>query len=149
MEGAQLYRQLALYKNSLFEQGYLDGQFNQLEELQDESNPHFVDEVVTMYLKDSARLLSNMEQALEKNPPDFKKLDAVIHQFRGSSSSIGAVRINNECVIFKQFCDEKNKEGCIKCFNQVKREHALLKRKMDRYLEIERQITRRGNRASN
>ncbi|CAN6441288.1 unnamed protein product [Victoria cruziana] len=111
MEGAQLYRQLALYKNSLFEQGYLDGQFNQLEELQDESNPHFVDEVVTMYLKDSARLLSNMEQALEKNPPDFKKLDAVIHQFRGSSSSIGAVRINNECVIFKQFCDEKNKEG--------------------------------------
>lgn len=48
----------------LFLQGYLDEQFNQLEELQDESSPNFVEEVVALFLKDSPRLLSNIEQTM-------------------------------------------------------------------------------------
>lgn len=45
-------------------QGYLDEQFVELEELQDDANPNFVEEVATLYFKDSARLISNIEQAL-------------------------------------------------------------------------------------
>ena len=45
-------------------QGYLDEQFIELEELQDDANPNFVEEVATLYFKDSARLISNIEQAL-------------------------------------------------------------------------------------
>lgn len=45
-------------------QGYLDEQFIQLEELQDASNPNFVEEVVTLYYRDSARLVQNIDQAL-------------------------------------------------------------------------------------
>jgi histidine-containing phosphotransfer protein len=48
----------------LFLQGYLDEQFNQLEELQDDSSPNFVEEVVALFFKDSSRLLTNIEQAL-------------------------------------------------------------------------------------
>lgn len=47
-----------------FVQGYLDDQFIQLEELQDDANPNFVEEVVTLYYRDSARLILNIEQAL-------------------------------------------------------------------------------------
>lgn len=45
-------------------QGYLDEQFVQLEELQDDANPNFVEEVVTLYYRDSIRLIQNIEQAL-------------------------------------------------------------------------------------
>jgi histidine-containing phosphotransfer peotein len=48
----------------IFLQGYLDEQFNQLEELQDETSPNFVEEVVVLFFKDSSRLLISMEQAL-------------------------------------------------------------------------------------
>lgn len=45
-------------------QGYLDEQFVQLEELQDDANPNFVEEIVTLFYTDSARLIHNIEQAL-------------------------------------------------------------------------------------
>jgi histidine-containing phosphotransfer protein len=49
--------------NNLF-QGFLDEQFIQLEELQDDANPNFVEEVVSLHYRDSARLISNIEKAL-------------------------------------------------------------------------------------
>ena len=45
-------------------QGLLDEQFVQLEELQDDANPNFVEEVVTLFYRDSARLILNIDQAL-------------------------------------------------------------------------------------
>lgn len=45
-------------------QGFLDEQLLRLEELQDASNPNFVEEVVTLYYRDSARLVLNIEQSL-------------------------------------------------------------------------------------
>lgn len=48
-------------------QGYLDEQFVQLEELQDDVNPNFVEEIVTLFYRDSTRLILNIEQALWVN----------------------------------------------------------------------------------
>ncbi|GFZ08586.1 HPT phosphotransmitter 4 [Actinidia rufa] len=81
-----LQRQIAYTRKSLFDQGYLDEQFIQLEDLQDDANPNFVEEIVTLFYSDSARLIRNIEQALENNPTDFDRLDDFMHQFKGSSS---------------------------------------------------------------
>ncbi|KAL6006078.1 CCAAT-binding factor complex subunit Php5 [Asimina triloba] len=64
LEIFQLRRQAAYIKKSLFEQGYLDEQFLHLEELQDDSNPNFVEEVVNLFFRDSARMMSNIEGTL-------------------------------------------------------------------------------------
>lgn len=46
-------------------QGYLDSeQLIQLEDLQDDANPNFVEEVVSLFYSDSARLIQNIEQTL-------------------------------------------------------------------------------------
>ncbi|KAK6912003.1 Signal transduction histidine kinase, phosphotransfer (Hpt) domain [Dillenia turbinata] len=115
MERNQLHRQVALMRKSLFDQwllqGYLDDQFIQLEELQDDANPNFVEEVVTLFYKDSSRLLVNIDQALEKKPLDFTKLDGYMHQFKGSSSSIGAKKVKAECTQFHDYCRAGNAEG--------------------------------------
>jgi histidine-containing phosphotransfer protein len=42
----------------------LDEQFCQVEDLQDEASPNFAEEVVSLFFKDSARLVANIEQAM-------------------------------------------------------------------------------------
>ncbi|CAA3001005.1 histidine-containing phosphotransfer 4 [Olea europaea subsp. europaea] len=136
------HRQLANMKKSLFDQGYLDQeQFTQLEELQDDANPNFVEEVVTLYYRDSARLIQNIEQALaEKNPLDFTKLDNYMHQFKGSSCSIGAKKLKNESTQFREYCRTGNGEGCKRTFRQVKKEYSALKKKLEQYFQFARQV---------
>ncbi|XP_041020559.1 histidine-containing phosphotransfer protein 4-like isoform X2 [Juglans microcarpa x Juglans regia] len=138
MVNNHMQRQLDM-KRSLLDQGYLDEQFIQLEELEDDDNPNFVEEMVTTFYNNSARLLQNIEQALVSRPIDFTKLDNYMHRFKGSSSSIGATRVKKECTIFTEYCKKANAEGCIRTFLQVKQEHACLRRKLETYFQLGRQ----------
>nr|VDD46215.1 unnamed protein product [Brassica oleracea] len=130
-----MQRQVALIKQSLFDQGYLDEQFMELEELQDDVNPNFVEEVATLYFKDSARLINSIDQALERGSFDFNRLDNYMHQFKGSSTSIGASKVKTECTMFREYCRMGNAEGCLRTFQQVKKEHATLRKKLEHYFQ--------------
>lgn len=131
-------RQLVLTRQSLFDQGYLDEQFIQLEELQDDANPNFVEEVVTLYYRDSARLVLSIEQTLERKPLDFNKLDGYMHQFKGSSSSIGAKKVKAEATLFREYCRAGNGEGCLRTLQQLKKEYSTLRKKLEAYFQLAR-----------
>ncbi|XP_058759169.1 histidine-containing phosphotransfer protein 4-like [Vicia villosa] len=133
-------RQVAAMKQSLFDQGLLDEQFIQLEELQDDANPNFVEEIVTLYYRDSSRLISNLEQTLERNPLDFNKLDTIMHQFKGSSSSIGAKKVKAESTLIREYCRTGNAEGCRKSYQQMKKEYVALRKKLENYFQLARQV---------
>ncbi|RWR73522.1 histidine phosphotransfer protein [Cinnamomum micranthum f. kanehirae] len=139
MENSHMQHQVAYMKNWLIEQDFLDEQFLQLEELQDDANPNFVEEVVTLYFKDSSRLIVNIDAALERNPLDFNKLDSYMHQFKGSCSSIGAKKVKNECSTFKEYCEQGNRDGCLRTFQQLKKEHSVLRKKLETYFQLVRQ----------
>ncbi|KDP23569.1 hypothetical protein JCGZ_23402 [Jatropha curcas] len=140
----QLQRQLVDYTASLFNEGILDEQFTQLQQLQDESNPDFVFEVVSLFFEDSERLLNELTKALDQQTVDFKRIDAHVHQLKGSSSSIGAQRVQKVCITFRNYCDEKNTEGCQKCLQQVKYEYNLVKTKLETLFKLERQVLSAG-----
>ncbi|KAL0005785.1 hypothetical protein SO802_013346 [Lithocarpus litseifolius] len=140
----QLQRQLADHTASLFHEGFLNDQFNQLQQLQDESNPDFVVEVVSLFFEDSERLLNELAKALEQQAVDYKKVDAHVHQLKGSSSSIGAQRVQGVCIPFRNFCEEQNIEGCLKCLQQVKHEYSLVKNKLETLFKLEQQLIAAG-----
>lgn len=86
MELGQLQRRFLEYTRSLHADGFLDDQFSQLQQLQDESNPDFVLEVVSLFFEDSEKLLNALSLALDQQTVDFKRIDAHVHQLKGSSS---------------------------------------------------------------
>ncbi|XP_043722089.1 histidine-containing phosphotransfer protein 1-like [Telopea speciosissima] len=144
MDVDQMQRRFADYTASLFREGFLDDQFTQLQQLQDESNPDFVVEVVSLFFEDSERLLNDLGKALDQQIVDFKKVDAHVHQLKGSSSSIGAQRVKNACIAFRNFCEMQNTEGCLRCLQQVKQEYFLVKNKLESLFRLEQQILAAG-----
>ncbi|KAG6669487.1 hypothetical protein CIPAW_01G248000 [Carya illinoinensis] len=110
---ADMNRLLAL----LFHQGVLDEQFLQLQQLQDETSPNFVCEVVNIYFHESEKLLRNLRGLLmERDFPDYKKMGIHLNQFMGSSSSIGAKRVRNVCVAFRAASEQNNRAGWVRPF---------------------------------
>uniref|UniRef100_A0A678PED3 Histidine-containing phosphotransfer protein n=1 Tax=Cucumis melo TaxID=3656 RepID=A0A678PED3_CUCME len=132
-----LQTQLLHYKVSLFKEGYLNDQFKELESLEDESNPKFVEEVVAIFFEDSHRLINELTKALnsEQKCIDFKKVDAYVHQLKGSSS-IGANKVQMACIAFRNYCHDMNIQGCLKCLQHVKEEFALVKNKLETLFKV-------------
>ncbi|XP_055818186.1 histidine-containing phosphotransfer protein 1-like isoform X1 [Solanum dulcamara] len=144
MEVGQLQRNFVEYMASLFREGFLDAQFSQLQQLQDDNNPDFVVEVVSLFFEDSERLLNDLTMALDQPNVDFKQVDAHVHQLKGSSSSVGAQRVKNCCVPFRNCCEEQNTEACLICLQQIKQEYLLVKNKLQTLFELEQQIVAAG-----
>ncbi|KAJ7977470.1 Histidine phosphotransfer protein [Quillaja saponaria] len=139
-----LRRKVIEHQANLFREGYLDDQFTQLQKLQDESSPDFVFEVVTMYFDDSENLLGNMTRALEQPIVDFKQVDAYVHQYKGSSASVGAARVKNVCANFRNLCEAQNREGCLKSLHRLKQEYSVLKTNLQYLFKLQQDIRTAG-----
>nr|PNR36093.1 hypothetical protein PHYPA_021943 [Physcomitrium patens] len=135
--------------DGMLSEGYLDDQFSQLQMLQDESSPDFVEEVVTLFFDDTEKLLENLTESLKTDPVDFKVVDGHVHQFKGSSSSIGAQRVKNVCVAFRHCCDAEDKKGCVDHLAKVKEEFNDVRSKLRKMLEVqsseEKSVEREGS----
>ncbi|OVA08540.1 Signal transduction histidine kinase [Macleaya cordata] len=140
MASKQMQNQVASMRESLFKQGFLDEQFIQLEDLEDASNPNFVEEVCTVFFRDSLRQMTNIEQALQISPFDFTRLDDHMHHFKGSSSSIGAAKVKYQATLFREYCRDENAEGVRRAFEQMKKDLATLKKKVETYFQLIRQV---------
>ncbi|XP_019197494.1 PREDICTED: histidine-containing phosphotransfer protein 1-like [Ipomoea nil] len=140
----QLQKQFVDLIASLYHEGFLDDQFLQLQKLQDDRNPDFVAEVVSLFIEDSEMLISNLAKALQQPVVDYNQVEAHVHLFKGRSSSIGAQRVKNVCVSFRNFCNEKNLDGCVQCLQLVKNEFFVVKNKFETLLKLEQQILAAG-----
>ncbi|KAL8161930.1 hypothetical protein V2J09_013419 [Rumex salicifolius] len=149
----EMLGQFVHHRKLLFDQGFLDNQFVQLQLLQDESNPDFVLEVVSVFFDDSERILNDLSLTLTEQNVDFKKVDAHVHQLKGSSSryyhsfggidlwkwsfhSIGAQRVKNACIAFRNFCEIQDVQSCRACLQQVKQEYFIIKENLQKMLMI-------------
>ncbi|WVY98549.1 hypothetical protein V8G54_030700 [Vigna mungo] len=154
MDGlVQLQKQLVDYTASLFHEGFLDEQFNQLQQLQDESNPDFVVEVVTLFFEDAERLLNELSKTLGQPSIDFKKLDAHVHQLKGSSSSWCLYKylkfdevIKNAALEHREFTESAFPSETLARNKTLKvtHEYSLVKSKLETLLRMEQQILAAG-----
>lgn len=139
-----MQRQWAQYIKAWLGEGTLDSQYLQLLQLQDESNPTFVSEVVTLFFEDTEELLAKLGVAIAQPTVDFKKIDDHVHQLKGSSSSIGALRVKNACVAFRNYCEQQSSDGCSRCLQQVQQEFYGVKEKLSYLFSLEKRILNAG-----
>ncbi|OMO58292.1 hypothetical protein COLO4_34753 [Corchorus olitorius] len=139
MESRTLRDQIAAMRQSFFDEGILDSQFTQLEQLEDRDNPNFVEEVLTLYFRDSANLLATVEQTMETEPTDVAKVDRILHQLKGSSASIGANKVRNEVIKTRELWQQGNQEGAKAAFLELRQEHGTFKAKLEPYFQQLRQ----------
>ncbi|XVF34913.1 hypothetical protein REPUB_Repub18cG0099300 [Reevesia pubescens] len=139
MESRPLRQQIAAMRQSFFDEEILDRQFTQLEQLEDRDNPNFVEEVLTLYFRDSTTLLATVEQAMETVPIDIPKVDKILHKLKGSSASIGANKVLNEITKTRELWQEGNLEGAKAAFQELRKEHDTLKAKLEPYFQQLRQ----------
>ncbi|KAL5768744.1 hypothetical protein ACOSP7_015287 [Xanthoceras sorbifolium] len=137
---ASLKQQIAEMRQSFFDEELLDKYFIQLEQLADLDNPDFVEDVLTLFFRDSTQLLSTIEEDMEKIPLDYVTLDRNLHQLKGSSASVGANKIKIEVNQTREHLKEGNLEGAKASFEQLKKEHSTLKTKLNNYFQLVNQV---------
>jgi len=123
----------------LQQEGILDEQFQQLMQLQDDSNPDFVSEVVQLYFEDSVGKIERMGQIASSSaaPPNFIELDGLVHQFKGSSASLGAQMLAQLCIKLRECCQAQNQQDCLTMLSQIQSAYELLKSKLDLFMQLE------------
>ncbi|CAL5427879.1 unnamed protein product [Camellia sinensis] len=128
---SQLQRQFVDHTTSLYREGFLDDQFTQLQKLQDDSNPEFVVEVVSLFFEDSQKLLNNLASALQQQIVDYKQVDAHVHQFKGSSSRVH--RESKMCVLASETAVRRKilMDWCVRFLQLLEHEYTLVKSKLE------------------
>ncbi|XP_059428924.1 histidine-containing phosphotransfer protein 2-like [Corylus avellana] len=126
---------------SMFYEGMLDSQFAQIQVLQDASNPNFVMEVITIFCNDAERIMLELNNYLGQQDVDFNKLNGLVHQLKGSSSSIGAQHLKLACIDLQQASEDKNKERCQQALNIIAHKYCLLRSKFRTLIQLEKAIS--------
>lgn len=54
-----------------------------------------------------------MDCRVDKEFSDYKKMGKHLNQLMGSSSSIGAKRVNNICLAFRAASEQNNRPACV------------------------------------
>ncbi|KAG9456047.1 hypothetical protein H6P81_000555 [Aristolochia fimbriata] len=125
---------------SMLEEGLVDDNFNEVEALGGDTNREFLVDLISLFIEDAERILSELTKTLSKPDVDFHVADALVHQVKGTSSSVGGQKIVVACLECRQFCEKKDLDGCIKGLEVVKTEFNNLKGKLESFIEIERKI---------
>ncbi|KAL8171329.1 hypothetical protein V2J09_023133 [Rumex salicifolius] len=140
----EVVEQYVELRKTFYDQGFLDKEFSQLQQLQDESSPEFVKEVASCYFNDSERILNLLNVAVNEQNVDFKRIDIHVHQLKGSSSSMGAIRVKNACITVRGFCEIQDAQLCQAGLEEVKQEFYTIKEKIQKLLEMEKEIVAAG-----
>ncbi|KAI5606117.1 hypothetical protein POPTR_001G464900v4 [Populus trichocarpa] len=140
MASTPLRQQLSIMRQSFFDEGLLDqGQVSYLETLENEDDPDFIENVFTMFLRDSSRYIASIEKALETTPVDRLVMERMMYRLKGSSASIGASKINDENNKLRKLFHEGDLESGKAALQKLKAEHVNFKEKLSVYVGMLKQ----------
>uniref|UniRef100_A0ACD5Y3W0 Uncharacterized protein n=1 Tax=Avena sativa TaxID=4498 RepID=A0ACD5Y3W0_AVESA len=125
---------------NMFATGLLDDQFQQLQMFQARNAPGFIAEIVTIFCNEGRRNIDELAKMLERPCVDFKEVGDILFKLMGSSASIGAQRVNNICIQFREFYEEKSRDGCLKAFHVMRKEFYDTCIKFQTMLQLEQQV---------
>ena len=119
-------------------------QFNELLDLQTESEPDFMEDIVNMYCDDSQSMLDELRE-LVKTDGTAEQLDkarATLHKLRGASSTLGAEGIQHTCEAMRESIVNQQYEALRRgpgSIEELEERLGELKRVLKKYVEVSRE----------
>ncbi|XP_075656638.1 pseudo histidine-containing phosphotransfer protein 5-like [Castanea sativa] len=116
MESDLLRQQISNMRQSLFVEEILEYQFLQLEQLQDNENPNFLQEIMTLYFRESPKTIAIIDQAFIGANKVTKEINQALECFKGGDI-----------------------QGCKAAVQRLKQEHNILRNRLESYFQLLRQ----------
>ncbi|KAG7950595.1 hypothetical protein I3843_13G122500 [Carya illinoinensis] len=120
--------------------GILDHNFENVQNLQGEENPHFVLDIIDIFCRDAEICIEDMTKSVDEPVVDYAKVTGFIHLLKGSSSSVGGCRIVLACRELRKATESKTKERCVEAVNNIKREFFTVRDNLNAIAKMERSI---------
>jgi histidine-containing phosphotransfer protein len=91
----------------------------------------------TMCAQDSGAKIDRIGQLLSNSPPDYHELDQLVHQFKGSSASLGAAQIAQLCIRLRESCQQQDQATCVALQHGIRAAYADLKTRLEAFMQLE------------
>jgi histidine-containing phosphotransfer protein len=125
-------------------------QFSELLELQSETEPEFMGEIVDMYCVDSQEMLDELKTILlsddETTEEGYIAARAALHKLRGSSSTLGAEGIQRTCETLRELCVSKEVDKIAKGpdgLEELEKRLDILRVFLKKYVRLSNECTER------
>ncbi|KAL6141788.1 hypothetical protein ACLB2K_060075 [Fragaria x ananassa] len=134
-------QQLKHHIQSMVNEGILvEQQFAQVQELKNSENPKFLAQVLNDFCDGAESSITNLNKLLGEEQVEFEKLNASIHQLKGSSSTIGAYQMRLATVDLIEAVDEQNKGRSLEALKKVTAEYLRIQYKLQTIIQLENKI---------
>ncbi|OIW09051.1 hypothetical protein TanjilG_16278 [Lupinus angustifolius] len=97
------------YLRSLFNEGIVNDQFNEILSLENTRGLDYVVTLINTYIADVEMILSDISRHIENSKVDFSHMASLAHAIEDKSASIGAEHMKLACSDLIKACDEKHK----------------------------------------
>ncbi|KAF9623900.1 hypothetical protein IFM89_006246 [Coptis chinensis] len=122
---------------SMHDDEMLDDGFERLQSLQDNDNPNFLAETINIFCTEMDRVLLQIDSHFERDVMDFSYMEIVVHNLKGSISSVGACKVLNSCVYLRDAIRNNDQDRSMRAFNRMKIEYYTIRSKFQTLLELE------------
>lgn len=95
----------------------------ELRALQGPSSPHFLAEIIALFLRDTPPRLAEIREALEKR--DVARLERAAHTLKGGSGNLGARRVALACARIEEAVRKKDWPAVADLARRIEEEFAL------------------------
>ncbi|KAJ4786391.1 hypothetical protein LUZ62_037637 [Rhynchospora pubera] len=129
---------------SLFDEGILNQQFKELRLLQDENNPTFLFDVVSLFTENARTSINEIRSYCNQPATDYMRIKALLLRLKGSSQSVGAQNVEIACENLRNACDGYDLQNFLSCMEQLNLEFLKFKTKLETLFRMEQQIEAAG-----
>ncbi|GMN50628.1 hypothetical protein TIFTF001_019779 [Ficus carica] len=135
-----LREQLAIMRNSLFDEKMLNDDFRVLETLEDREQPNFAEQVMNSFFESSDETIAIFEQTLENPTSNFSEFERQLYRLKGSCSGVGACKVRIEADKLEKCIEERDLERAKIVVQQIKKERDTLELRLEPYFQLLRQV---------
>ncbi|KAM7256899.1 hypothetical protein ACFE04_012640 [Oxalis oulophora] len=131
-----LRQEIVAMRQSLIDEGTLDGRFEEIEDFNKQNHPLFVQQTMADYFEDATRMLSRIDDLLVIKPKEYAQIDVALKEFRTSSSKVGAKKVRNAINAVRDSIRHEDIKEAKDAFKQVQVDVLNLMSKMRPYFVL-------------